>query len=87
MSEDEKRIAQSIRLIEQEHEAGDASAGDRAHDQRQNDQEREAPALAFSFALSLQFRNHSRAYGSGSPMSASTFADPRSISTSAIAPV
>ena len=53
MGKSEKRIAQLIRLFEQEHEAGDASAGDRAHDERQNGQEREAPALA------SQFGNHS----------------------------
>ena len=59
MREDEKRIAQLVRLFEQEHETGDASAGDRAHDQRKNRQEREAPALPFAFAPSFQFRNHS----------------------------
>ena len=53
MGEGDKRIAQLIRLFEQEHEAGDASAGDRAHDQRQNSQQRKAPALA------SQFGNHS----------------------------
>ena len=51
MGEDEKRIAQSIRLFEQEHETGDASAGDRAHDERQSGQEREAPA-PFAFGSS-----------------------------------
>jgi len=58
MREDEKRVAPLIRLVEQEHEAGDASAGDRTHDQGQSGQEREAPALPFAFAPSLQFRNH-----------------------------
>ena len=56
-----KRVAQSIRLFEQEHEEGDASAGNRAHDERENGQEREAPALAFRFVPVSQFRNHSQA--------------------------
>jgi hypothetical protein len=60
MREDEKRIAQLVRLFEQEHETGDASAGDPAHDQRKNRQEREAPALPFAFVGASQFRNHSR---------------------------
>ena len=59
MGKSNKRIAQLIRLFEQEHEAGHAGAGDRAHDQRQNGQEREAPALPFSLALASQFGNHS----------------------------
>jgi hypothetical protein len=58
MREGDKRIAQLIRLFEQKHETGDPSAGDRAHDQRENRQEREAPALPFAIAPSLQFRNH-----------------------------
>jgi hypothetical protein len=60
MGEGDERVAQSVRLFEQEHEAGDASAGDRAHDQRESRQEREAPALAFSVARASQFGNHSR---------------------------
>ncbi len=64
MREDEKRVAQLIRLFEQQHEAGDPSARDRAHDQRQNGQEREASALAFQFVSASQFGNHSRSRSS-----------------------
>ena len=60
MRTDDERIAQSIRRIEQEDEEGDAGAGNRAHDERENGQERAAPALAFRFVRAAQFRNHSR---------------------------
>ena len=59
MREDEKRIARLVRLFEQEHETGDPAPGDGADDQRENRQEREAPALPFAFAAASQFRNHS----------------------------
>ena len=42
-----------IRLFKQEHETRNPDAGDRAHDERQNGQDRKAPALA------SQFGNHS----------------------------